>query len=133
MCGSATLSKIFKIEISSDVLKDMLAAIDTCWMSHAGAAEEGSEGSGAALGEAKFVVQILDALTGTGRFSLTVKLLGGSSKQVLQALFVQLQAAAKAHAAAVECGEAKPSAGSEQRALEKADVVALALLYVVKL
>lgn len=42
---------------------------------------------------------------GAGRFSLTVKLLGGSSKPVLAELFASLEAAAAAAEAAADAGE----------------------------
>ena len=48
---------------------------------HAGAAEEGAEGS--ALLEAGFVLQALQALSSAGRFSLTVKLMGAGPKKVM--------------------------------------------------
>uniref|UniRef100_A0A7R9V6A5 Uncharacterized protein n=1 Tax=Chlamydomonas euryale TaxID=1486919 RepID=A0A7R9V6A5_9CHLO len=99
LVGPNGLQQLFKVEISVDALKDVLTALEACWLVHAGAAEDGAEGSGAALSEAVFVVSVLAALSQAGRFGLTLKLLGSGPKAVLASLFSQLQGAVDAAAA----------------------------------
>nr|BCL66156.1 hypothetical protein [Volvox reticuliferus] len=94
MCGPDTFRTIFRVEISSEVLREVLGVVEACWLGHGGAAEEAEDGSGAALREAMFVVRSLEALTAAGRFSLTVKLLGNSTKPMLERLFEGLEDAA---------------------------------------
>ncbi len=52
------------LQVNSEVLRELLGVVEACWLGHAGAAEEADAGGGAALAEAAFVVQLLDALTG---------------------------------------------------------------------
>ncbi len=56
LCGPSTLTSIFRVEISTDVLKDIVAVLEGCWQFHAGAAEESVAGS--ALLEASFALQV---------------------------------------------------------------------------
>lgn len=55
------------LQVNSEVLRELLGVVEACWLGHAGAAEEADAGSGAALAEAAFVVQLLDALAGRQR------------------------------------------------------------------
>nr|BCL66087.1 hypothetical protein [Volvox africanus] len=96
MCGPDTLRTIFRVEVSSEVLREVLGVVEACWLGHGGAAEEAEGGSGAALREAVFAVRSLEALTAAGRFSLTVRLLGNSAKPMLDRLFAGLEDAAAA-------------------------------------
>jgi hypothetical protein len=86
------ISSIFRVEISTDLLREILTALDSSWMSHAGAAEDRAEGAAAV--EASFVIQCLQALTIAGRFSLTIRLIGSKGKETLSSLFKSLQDAA---------------------------------------
>ena len=88
------ISSIFRVEISTDLLREILTALESSWMSHAGAAEDRAEGAAAV--EAAFVIQCLQALTTAGRFSLTVRLIGSKGKETLSCLFKSLQDAATA-------------------------------------
>ncbi|GLC59588.1 Coiled-coil domain-containing protein 103 [Pleodorina starrii] len=99
LCGPDVLRAIFRVEISSEVLREILAVLEACWLGHGGAAEEAEGGAGAALREAAFVTGLLEALSGAGRFSLAIKLLGSSTKPVLERLFTGLEDAATASAA----------------------------------
>ncbi len=45
--------------------QDVLGALEACWLSHAGAAED-SRGDGSAIGEAAFVLETLQALSLAG-------------------------------------------------------------------
>ncbi|MEW5303826.1 MAG: hypothetical protein WDW36_006480 [Sanguina aurantia] len=92
LCGPALLQSLFKVEINVLLLKELIAVLEACWLGHAGAAEDESH-DGGALREAHFVVQVLTAFTSAGRFSLTTKLLGSSSKPVLSSLFDSLEVA----------------------------------------
>ena len=83
------ITAIFRVEIATDLLREILEALESSWMSHAGAAEDAKEGSAAE--EALFVIQCLLALSTAGRFSLTVRLLGSKSKAMLSSLFKSLQ------------------------------------------
>lgn len=49
------LSSIFRVEIGTDQLREILVALDSSWLSFAGAAEDRQEGSGTE--EAFFVIQ----------------------------------------------------------------------------
>jgi hypothetical protein len=64
LCGPDALKSLFKVEISAEVLRELLAVLQACWLGHAGVAEEAVPGGGAALREAGFVVQVLSSLTG---------------------------------------------------------------------
>ncbi|PNH11606.1 Coiled-coil domain-containing protein 103 [Tetrabaena socialis] len=172
MCGPDVLRAVFRVEVSGEVLRDMLSVLDECWLGHAGAAAEEAEqqageagerpaaagaaagaeqqageageepaavgatasagqpageageqsagvaaegcgaGSGgdAALREAALVVRMLEALSGAGRFSLTVKLLGTAGRAVLQRLFAGLAAAAEAAGAGADADAAGAAA-----------------------
>lgn len=94
LCGPVGLASLFKIEISSEALKEIIEVLEVCWLGYAGAAEE--ELAGSALREAGFVVQVLQSLSTVGRFSLTVKLIGSAAKKVLNSLFTQLEGAVQA-------------------------------------
>lgn len=85
------LASIFRVEISTDLLREVIAALECSWMSHAGVAEDSREG--AAGEEALFVIHCLQALSTAGRFSLTVRLLGSKFKDTLTSLFKSLQEA----------------------------------------
>ncbi|KXZ50990.1 PR46b [Gonium pectorale] len=111
-CGPDTLRAIFRVEVSAEALREILAVLEACWLGHGGAAEEAEGGAGAALREAAFVVRVLEALSAAGRFTLTVRLLGSGSKPVLERLFGGLEAAAAATAA-----EAEAEGGSGDAAL----------------
>ncbi|GAX81006.1 hypothetical protein CEUSTIGMA_g8441.t1 [Chlamydomonas eustigma] len=94
LCGPGGITSLFKVEISSEALKEIIEVLEACWLGYAGAAEEGQAGS--ALKEAGFVVQVLQSLSTAGRFSLTVKLIGSAAKKVLDSLLTQLEAAVMA-------------------------------------
>ena len=93
----SALASIFRVEIRTDLLREILTALESSWLSQAGAAEDRKEGSsGVTTGAAEeiaFVVQCLLALSTAGRFSLTVRLLGSSGKATLESLFQSLQEA----------------------------------------
>ncbi|KAG2486205.1 hypothetical protein HYH03_015167 [Edaphochlamys debaryana] len=110
LCGPEALRSIFRVEVSAETLRELLVVLDACWLGHAGAAEEADAGAGAALREAAFVAELLAALSEAGRFSLTARLLGSSSKPVLERLFAGLEAAASA----LE-GQAEGEAAEERR------------------
>ncbi|GFR44031.1 hypothetical protein Agub_g5187, partial [Astrephomene gubernaculifera] len=99
LCGPDTLRAVFRVEVSTEVLREVLCVLEACWLGHGGAAEEAEGGAGAALREAAFVVQLLEALSAAGRFPLTVKLLGSTCKPVMERLFSGLESAATAAAA----------------------------------
>lgn len=63
LCGPEVLKKLFKVEVNAEVLKDLISVLGTCWLSHAGAAEEAAEAGGSALREAAFVIQVLEAVS----------------------------------------------------------------------
>ncbi|KAG2429280.1 hypothetical protein HXX76_011048 [Chlamydomonas incerta] len=63
LCGPEGLRGVFRVEISAEVLREMLVVLEACWLGHGGAAEEAEGGSGAALREAAFVVQVLEAVS----------------------------------------------------------------------
>jgi len=83
LTGAQRLRQLFRVEISGELLADILATLEGCWLSFAGAAQDGggggeasgeaesggeagaSGGDGAgALREASFVLEAVDALTG---------------------------------------------------------------------
>lgn len=70
LCGPDALRTVFRVEISSEVLRDVLTVLEACWLGHGGAAEE--VGAGCALREAVFVVQLLQVLAGAFEIGLTV-------------------------------------------------------------
>jgi len=96
ICGPHTLRSIFKVEVSSEVLKGIIEVLEACWQSHAGAAEEEEHGEGGALRQASFVVEVLESLAAAGRFGLAVKLMGPQGTKVLKSLFDQLSEALNA-------------------------------------
>nr|Q94EY1.1 RecName: Full=Coiled-coil domain-containing protein 103 homolog; AltName: Full=Protein PR46bp [Chlamydomonas reinhardtii]AAK70875.1 unknown [Chlamydomonas reinhardtii]ADF43150.1 PR46bp [Chlamydomonas reinhardtii] len=110
LCGPEGLQAVFRVEISAEVLREMLAVLEACWLGHGGVAEEAEGGAGAALLEAAFVVQVLEAVSTAGRFSLTVKLLGSSAKPTLERLFSGLQSAVLASQAAHQGKQEQPAA-----------------------
>lgn len=63
LCGPEGLQAVFRVEISAEVLREMLAVLEACWLGHGGVAEEAEGGAGAALLEAAFVVQVLEAVS----------------------------------------------------------------------
>lgn len=63
---------LFKIEISSELLSEVITTLDTCWLSFAGAVEA-EDGGHQGLQEAKFALDVLNALTSKHR-------LGNASK-----------------------------------------------------
>ncbi|KAF5833665.1 hypothetical protein DUNSADRAFT_9975 [Dunaliella salina] len=96
ICSPPTLRSIFKVEVSSEVLKGIIEVLEACWQSHAGAAEEEEHGEGGALRQACFVVEVLESLAAAGRFGLAVKLMGPQGTKVLKSLFDQLSDALNA-------------------------------------
>ncbi|KAL6759894.1 PR46bm [Haematococcus lacustris] len=114
-CGPQLLRSLFRLEISSDTLKELLVILDTCWLGHAGAAEdaENAAGRGGALDEAVWVVQVLDALAASGRFGLALKLTGPAGKQAVTSLFAGLAGAMEAAQSTRADGEAQPGGDDE--------------------
>nr|ADI46964.1 PR46bm [Volvox carteri f. nagariensis] len=130
LCGLDTLRMVFRVEISSEVLREILGVVEACWLGHGGAAEEAEGGSGAALREAAFVVQLLQVLSAGGRFPLAVKLLGNSIKPALARLFAGLEDAA---AAAASRGAGGVVLAAEEDGTGRLDVDSLTLEQVVTL
>lgn len=82
MIPDEKVAALFKVEISGTMLGEVMIAL-----SEAFAAEEDKSG------RAGRVASLLQTLTRSGRFSLTVRLLAGKPKNAAEALFVELEAA----------------------------------------
>mmetsp|Transcript_6253 Transcript_6253/g.21466 ORF Transcript_6253/g.21466 Transcript_6253/m.21466 type:complete len:249 (+) Transcript_6253:192-938(+) len=87
--------EIFKVEVGAGKLGEIIAVLDSFWLLGAAEAQE-KEVEGGALSEAAFVMGLLGDLAGSGRFSLTSRLLGGAHKQAATSLFEQLGVASGA-------------------------------------
>lgn len=102
------LQSIFKVEVKGTVLADLLRALATCWLPYAEvqdvAAATGVAScneaeptspvhSKAALLEAMWVLEVLQALALCGRFELSLKLLPAAVKAVTSQLFEDLAGA----------------------------------------
>uniref|UniRef100_A0A061SGS5 Coiled-coil domain-containing protein 103 n=1 Tax=Tetraselmis sp. GSL018 TaxID=582737 RepID=A0A061SGS5_9CHLO len=94
LCGPELLKALFKVEVSAGVLSGILQAVDEAWLTFAAAADEGAGGS--ALEEADFVARALESIAASGRFSLTVRLVGADGKRAAGRILGNLEAAVAA-------------------------------------
>lgn len=86
------LPAIFKVEISGELMSDIVATLESCWVSYAGAAEE-CVGPGSAGLEASWALEVLYYLTLTGRFKLTSQLMSRKTQASIAGIVQQLTAA----------------------------------------
>ena len=129
------IRQLFKLEVKSTVLAEILTALADCWLPNAGASqgaasgEEQPEAVGSdteqfahgAITEAAWVLRALEALSSSGRFTLTRGLLSKAVKGHVEQMFRDLREAAVS------------SSALDGQGLPEAEVVQLAALYGVAL
>lgn len=93
LCTPSNLPLIFKVEISSQLLGEILSALQAGSLAAAEDSTTSSAGAAVAGVTGEWVVDVLTALTGCGRFKLHARLLSRGIKQGLGQLFDKLQQA----------------------------------------
>lgn len=69
LCTPALLPAIFRVEIGSELLGEIIGVLEACWLGFAGAAEDADASQHRALQEASFALEVLAALSGGAHHS----------------------------------------------------------------